>query len=197
MSDAREVMPVLEDSDTLEGHTLNRVSEGESPIHDEGGPNERNKDGLIAFGFKDSDGNLALPQLNTEGAQKVTFDAGTPHHDRDEELAANLSKDTRAEVAAIPLVAGEIYNKVAGRGSCTRLCLFQLAYVIDKGLGGETIEVLDDGIVGAGNFTVPLDVIKELTPQAGPTTHHLVIYVTPLEEKTSIVRASVNCNQLE
>ena len=196
MSDTREVMPILEDSVTLEGHTINRVSEGENPIHDEGGTNERNKDGLIAFSFKDSNKQLVMPTLNTEGAMKVTFDAGTPRHARGEELATNLAKDILAEVASIPLVVNEIYNQVNGRGSCTRLCLIQVCYVIDKGLAGESITILDDAIVGAGNFTAEVSAVREINP-IGATTHHLVIYATPLEEKTSKVRCKVECNELE
>jgi hypothetical protein len=126
----------------------------------------------------------------------VTFDAGTPKHNRGEQLAPALAKDVTKEVAIITLTNGEKYNKVHGKGSCTRLCLMQIVHVIDRGEVSEVKNILSDSIVGAGNFSADMSVIKEIAP-VGAISDELILYATPLEQKTSTVRADINCNLLE
>lgn len=105
----------------------------------------------LAAVFKDSSGNAVLPQLNTLGQIPVTFDSGDCVH------ATGLlaGTDTQAEItgAAITLVDGQFYRKIAVTISAMSESCFELVWVDDEG-GAPTITVLWRGQVGPGQFTV-------------------------------------------
>lgn len=140
MSHEREVFPTLE-NDTQQGVALNSRQEGEAAA---------SKNGSIGFAFKDASGNVALPQLNNEGAIPVTSDAGTTKRAR----GADADGD-----AVTPMVLGQIvltvdksYTKLSAQGSCFRDTEFQVVLIEDVGVT-DVETILDEFLTGPGQFT--------------------------------------------
>ena len=143
MADVREVFNILADSSSGEGEPAISRIEGEAAA---------SQAGLIGFSFKDSSGNVVLPQLTVAGQIPVSFDAGDCKNAHGELAAgsATLAKVTGAEIT---LTAGKVYTNISLTATCLRTSLFEVVHSDDEGVG-DTETVLEEVIVGPGQFTV-------------------------------------------
>jgi len=145
MADLRECFSTIQDSVTGGGECLISRIEGEAAAAQEG---------AIGFAFKDSSGNVVLPQLTASGQLPVVVDAvaGTCFSE-DGELAAG-SNDVLADVtnAQITAAVTKVYTKIGLSVCCLRASLFQLQYVDDAG-GVPVVTILTEAIVGPGQYS--------------------------------------------
>jgi hypothetical protein len=136
MADEAPLFKILQNaSGTAEA--IDKVESGDAP---------GTKNGVLAFGFRDSAGNVILPQLTAGGAIPVDSNAsmGTPIKARGE----NAGSLTSVDVATITLAVDESYDDIEAVGSCLRESLFQIIWNDD---GSETI--LGEFLVGAGQYS--------------------------------------------
>ena len=148
MADVNEVFNILADSTTGAGEAAISRIEGEASAAIAG---------LIGFSFKDSSGNVVLPQLDAQGRLPVTEEAaaGDCFHNRGELAAgsATIAKVTGAEIAA---TAGKTYHNISATGCCLRTSLFEVVHIDDEGVG-DTEVILTEFIVGPGQFSFQED----------------------------------------
>lgn len=143
MADLREVFPILQDSAT---------GAGEAPISRIEGEASAAIEGLIGFAFKDSSGNVVLPQLTAEGKILVDTEGfgGTCYHS----YGTNAGSLTAVDIATIDetdLSVSQFYINFEFAVSCLRTTLWQLVYIDDaNGTPAETI--LYEFVTGPGTF---------------------------------------------
>lgn len=142
MAHLRETFPILEDSATGAGEVLHKVVEGSAPGA---------KNSLIGFSFKDSAGNVVLPQLTSEGKIAVDFEgAGVSVSASSEgEIGGALTETVVCEVA---LVASKTYGKLHGNVACFKEAIFYLYQVDDV-----TETIIGHALVGPGQYTFKID----------------------------------------
>jgi hypothetical protein len=141
MADLAEVFRVIADDTTGEGEPLISRTEGEVAAA---------KAGSIGFAFKDSSGNVILPQLDSLGRLPTTEVAGTCKYQHGE-LAAGSSTTVKVTGAEIALTAGKVYTNIGFTASCLRTSIFELVHIDDEGVT-DTEVVLEEIIVGPGAF---------------------------------------------
>jgi len=183
MADDRAAFPSLEDS-TGKGFALAKIISGDAP---------GTKSGQLAFSFRDSSGNVVLPQLNAEGAMPVTLDAGTTKRAggfiASGSLTAVGSRDSIAEVTA---TLGKVYNSFSFMASSTREFLYELVHVDDVGVGDTETEIAS-GYSTPGQLTIDPKLHKDIFDTTGGTgVQKFILYVTPLQ-KVADVRAHFSC----
>lgn len=146
MADVNEVFNILADSATGSGEAAISRIEGEASA---------SIAGLIGFSFKDSSGNVVLPQLDPSGRLPVTDIAGICHNAHGELAvgSATLAKVTGAEIT---LDAAKTYTHISATGTCLRSSLFEVVHIDDEGVG-DTETVLEEFIVGPGQFSFQTD----------------------------------------
>ena len=141
MVDEAELFNTLDDGGA--GAAPKKMQEGDSPV---------SANGSIGFSFKDSSGNVVLPQLDASGRVPVTPDApGTCYYANGELAAGSL---TLADItnAVTTLVLEKSYSKIGAFASCLQASLFQIVHVDDA--GGTPVEtVLGEFIVGPGQYS--------------------------------------------
>ena len=158
MADPREIFPILDDGSDV-GVVPRAVVDGvTSPAGEYG---------MIGFSFKNSAGNVVLPQLNPEGAIPVTLDAGTTLR-ANGELAAGSASLVDVTGALITATLNKAYSKLNMFVSCRRDALFQLVHVDDSG-GSPTETVLVEAVLGAGQYSVPAKVEPDYFDTTGGT----------------------------
>lgn len=167
MADLRECFNVIQDSVTGAGECLISRIEGEAAAAMEG---------LIGFSFKDSSGDVILPQLDSSGRLPVIVDAvaGTCFNANGELAAGSL---TLADVTGAVIVGtiGKTYTKIGFVVCCLRTSLFQLQYVDDVGVG-DTITILAEVIVGPGQYTVCCELnCLEIDMTAGTGVQNIIL----------------------
>lgn len=139
MADLRESFATLEDSVTSEGKALAARVEGNAAAA---------QNGAIGFAFKDSSGNVILPQLDAAGNIKVVIDDGLCLKSTAGELAAGSGTLVLVTGAEITLAATTSYNGIGFVVSCRRDSIFQIIQQDDA-----IDTVLMELIVGAGQYT--------------------------------------------
>ena len=151
--------------------------------------------GLAAFGFRDSDGNATMPQLDSLGNIPVTFDIGTTLRNSDKLLEAGQTKNVEAEVVSVVLTADKIYSKPIAQVSNFRASLFRLVHIDDS--GGTPVETeIGYSLVDAGNNNGTMNlVIDEFNTTGGTGVILLSVLHTPLD-KVSDAYASVAVNEI-
>ena len=177
MSHLRESFPVLEDLASGAGKVLHEAIAGTTAA---------GKSGLIGFSFKDSSGNLVLPQLTSEGKLAVDFEgAGVAKQaSSDGEVEGAL---TLTDVCEISLTATKTYGKILAMGSCMKETAFYLVQVNDS---VETI--IGHGLVGPGSYTVEINLgIAEVV--AGATGTQKIILKAINLVKESDFLGHVSC----
>jgi len=155
MSHLQEVFPILENGST---------GAGEAPTSSASGDASAGKKGLVAFGFKDSAGNLVLPQLTSEGKLAVDFEGAgiSKASSAATEVAGSATLVTVAEVA---LTSGKTYGKIHANGSCFREAIFYVYQQDDT-----TNTLIGAGLTGAGCFNAEIDLgMKEVVAGAAGT----------------------------
>lgn len=174
MADLRESFPTLQDATTGEGIALAARTEGQAAA---------SQQGAIGFSFKDSSGNVVLPQLTANGKIMVDTEAvsGTPVNASAKVTPASVG--TLTTIASLTLTASNFYREIEAEGSC-----FRDSEIIIEQVDDATTTVLARGIVGPGQFNVPLKV-KQI--QAGATgTQTLRVRGTNLD-KVSDLRGNI------
>lgn len=137
MSFEREVFPILK----------NASNQGVAADQSQSGDSASGKSGITAFAFKDSSGNLVLPQLTAAG--KLAVDSGASTGTCKKAFGKNAAGSlTEVTIATITLTASKVYAEIASTVSCTRTSVFRL---IHNDNGAETELAVQ--IVGAGQFS--------------------------------------------
>jgi hypothetical protein len=156
--------------------------------------------GIAAFGFRDASGNATMPQLNSEGAQVVTFDAGTSQ-------VAPAAKVTQAALEAagvgvrevvtfITLATDKTYTKLTANVTATRWMLFELVKIEDEA-GTPSEEILGFAVLDAGQTNFKIGIDAELfSTDANADVKKLYLYASHLDNKASDVYGKFSCNEL-
>lgn len=144
MADLREVFPILADSVTGAGEPAISRIEGEASAAIEG---------LIGFSFKDSSGNVILPQLTSEGKVPVDTEGfgGTCKSD----YGTNAGSGTAVDIATLDetvISLSQVYDRFEVMGSCLRSTLWQVVH-IDDANGTPAEAVLLAFRTGPGQFS--------------------------------------------
>ena len=173
MADEAPLFKVLQNgSGTAEA--IDKVESGDAP---------GTKNGLLAFGFRDSSGNVVLPQLTAGGAIIVDAGAsmGTPLSARGE----NAGSLTTVSIATVTLAVSETYNDIEAVGSCLRETLFQLIKLDDV-----TETILGEFIVGAGQFSFKWDCDCVSFSSGATGTQSLILKAKNID-KVSTIRGNI------
>lgn len=160
MGHLRETFPVLENAATGVGEVLHMVTEGAAPTA---------KQALIGFSFKDSAGNVVLPQLTSEGKIAVDFEgAGTSlSGSSNGEVAGALSLVT---VCDITLGAAKTYGKIHANVCCFKETLCYLIWLDDT-----TETIIGHALLGPGQYSAIIDLkIKEVVTGAVGTQQFIL-----------------------
>lgn len=178
MAELRESFPTLESSVDQSGVALGARTEGQSPTAIQGS---------IGFAFKDSSGNVVLPQLDSSGKLPVTSESsGNGLYAR----GTNAGSSSVVTVASLTLVASKRYENLRALVSCFRDSTFQ---VIFSDNGAETI--IADIRVGPGHLSENID-LGELEFLSGATGAQLLLIKGKNENALSTMTATVSCKQL-
>ena len=144
MADINEVFNILADSSTGAGEAAISRIEGEASAAIAG---------LIGFSFKDSSGDVVLPQLDAQGRLPITGDAvAGACFNAHGELAAGSLTIAKVTGAEITLTAAKVYHAISATGCCLRSSLFEVTHIDDEGVG-DTETILEEFIVGPGQFS--------------------------------------------
>lgn len=177
MADIREVFPVLVDAADA-GVSLRAIQEGDAPS---------TKNGILGFAFKDSSGNVVMPQLNSAGELKVNSNAsGTKRNN----FASNTGSLSDVTIATLTLTASALYREISLNVSCMRDSLFQ---VIKSDNAVETI--LDAVLVGPGQFSVAMD-LSGIEFTAGATGAQLLFIRAKNLQNSSTMRARISAEEI-
>lgn len=142
MADPRELFPILDDDGA--GVAPKKMVEGDDPT---------DANGLIGFSFKDSDGDVVLPQLTTSGQIPVSVASpGTRKKARGELAAGSLAAFADITNAEITLTGGVAGLDIKADVNCIHTSIIQLIYVDDA--DGVPVEaVIDECVVGPGQYS--------------------------------------------
>ena len=178
MAFEREVFPILETSGGV----------GAAASQSQAGDAAAGKKGLTAFGFRDSSGNLVLPQLTAAG--KLSVDTGAGPGTCLKAFGKNATGSlTEVTVATITLANSQTYAQIASMVSCTRTAVYRLIFSDNA---AETELAVQ--IVGAGQFSHDFNQdCLEFT--SGATGAQLLIVKGINLDKVSQLSASVSCLQ--
>ena len=161
MADLRESFPMLENVSTSAGVAAGARVEGNASAA---------INGLIGFSFKDSSGNVILPQLNASGQLPVTFDVTGENLFARGTLAAGSASLVTVTGAVITLTTSTNYEGIEAVMSCFRDSLFQIIWN-DNGV--ETI--LADTLCGPGQFTTNVNMANVAFTSGATGTQELLI----------------------
>lgn len=175
---------ILMDSTTKVSYALTRIVSGETL--------NVAKDGLLAFVFKDKDGNAVIPQLNNEGAVIVSFDAGTTIRTFGKVLKASLTKDVESLIATLSINADKTYTKPSFIYSSYRDLKFRVALVDDA--AGTPVETdIYEGILGGSEIYEDVALAIDEFVSGSTGDQEIKLYATPLDNPDDIyVQAAVN-----
>lgn len=183
MADLAQVFNILADDSTGAGEAAISRVEGEVAA---------SKEGLIGFSFKDSSGNVILPQLNSSGAVIVDTQSGRTCLDANGEVAAGSTSIT--DIATITASLTKKYDNFGIICSCLRASLFQLIY-IDDAAGTPTETTLAEFIVGPGAYTVCCNITCLNTDTTGQTgTQEFVLRAKNFVSLSSL-RGTIVCQE--
>lgn len=164
MANEREIFTVLEDSVTGSGVAQQARQEGDSPA---------SINGSLGFSFKDSSGNVVLPQLDVNGALPVSFDSGACIDGASKDVAAVVN--SFVDVITLSLSLLKNYSKLEFSASCTQTTHWEIVYIDDVG-GTPTETLLHSFITGAGQFSYGQKLeCAEFNTNAGTGVQNLVL----------------------
>lgn len=156
--------------------------------------------GILAFVFRDSNGNATTVQLNSEGAVPVSLDAGTtrvaPAAKVTQASMESAGVDTRVVITSLNLTESKNYSKLSANVSATRLTRFEIVKIEDEG-GTPTEEILGFAVIEAGqaNFKIGLD-CDSFSTDATANTKKLYLYASYLDNKASDTYGKMSCNEI-
>jgi len=125
--------------------------------------------GAVGFAFKDSSGNVILPQLSALGAIPVTEDSG-PLKFAAGVLAAGSATMVLVTGATVALTVNKVSSQIKVTGSCYRDAVFE---VIWNNNASETI--IGKFRVGPGQFSYTWDGWKRLVTAGATGTQELKV----------------------
>jgi hypothetical protein len=169
MADVREVFPILEDSSNV----------GAVPSKSQAGDSAGSKVGITSFGFRDSSGNLILPQLTASG--KLPVDTGASAGTCKSDYDTNAGSLTNVTLGSITLTASKLISAVEASLSCSRAAL---AEVVWDNNGSETI--LGWIMTGPGQFTAHFDIECLTFTSGGTGTQSLILRAKNLDKAASL-----------
>lgn len=183
MSDIRESFPILEDA-TGVGFAVSKSSEGDVAL---------GKVSLPAFAYKDSAGNLILPQLDAQGRLPVNTETQGTRLRAPSLTKTGVTGNTAAlkTIVALPLTANKSYGDIKARIACRRAAVFQLVYS-----DSASQVVLSDGVLDAGQYNSSLGFEggdSFTVPASGTSPQFLVLGAN--YEVASDLHASLVCVQ--
>ena len=175
MSEKEEVFNILADSATGEGEAAISRIEGEVAAAIAG---------LIGFAFKDSDGNVVLPQLTTDGKIPVSSDAAGIHTEAQGTVTPVVA--VRTLVATATLTALKQYSLKFLSVSSTQTVLWEVEQTDDA-----TDAVRHKLITGSGDFTEQVNAgCLEFTGGASGT-QEVKVYGTQIKGSASDMHATI------
>jgi len=121
----KSLFNTLKNQTTDESHALGMFTEGVNYAA------AAFKEAMVAFAFKDSSGNVVLPQLNDEGAIVVSEDAGTKLADFGEHAG---DKAAFQDICTLVLTLEQNYSKICGTISSSRQTEWELVAIDDVGV---------------------------------------------------------------
>lgn len=178
MADTRESFPTLEGS-SQEGLALRAAVEGDSPT---------SKNGSIGFSFKDSTGNVVLPQLDSAGRIKIVSGTGATGNGKKARGTAS-GNASLVTVASLTLTVNKVYDNLDFIVSCFRDALFQ---VILSDNAAET--VIADALCSPG-MTSFHGALKEAEISTGATGTQLLLIKAQNMNALSDFRAALSVNE--
>lgn len=185
MADIRTVFPILADSSTGAGEPAISRIEGEVAAAQEG---------LIGFSFKDSSGNVVLPQLLSSGAIVVDTEGVnfTCLSAQGEDTAPVV--DTEADITTITLAASTTYQDIWVLVTASRWSFFRIYWVEDAGV---TDVESDLGWihVGPGQYTICCEMPCKEFITTGNGVEELRIAGTA-KNQASDLRASLSVREI-
>lgn len=185
MADCKPLFRILNDNATGEGQAPDARIEGEAAASQEG---------LIGFSFKDSSGNVVLPQLTSTG--KIQVDTEGDETVCKSAYGTNAGSLTFVDLATYVATLSKVHKDFEINVASTQESLFQLVYVDDVG-GAPTETVLGTFIVGAGQYTVCCSLhCSEVDTTGGTGTQHIKIKGKNLF-KTCDMYASLNLEEVQ
>jgi len=177
MADLRESFPGLEDVTSKEGKALGARVEGETPVA---------VNGAIGFSFKDSAGNVVLPQLNANGELAVSEGAGVSVSAR----GTAAGSGTLVTVATLTLTVDAIYDDIEFVCSSFRDSRFQLVFNDNA-----SESILADSLVGPGCMTANI-CLNNVNVVAGSTGTQELLVKALNNNALSDFYATVSCKEI-
>lgn len=152
MANPKTVFNSLKDAVTGEGAALGRIATGEAPS---------TLNGSIGFSFRDSTGNVVLPQLNAAGEILVATDS-SPGTEKTSRVTNATGSASAVDLSSITLTVSKSIREILGVVSCRRSALFQLVQINDV-----TTTILADFVLDAGQYSFMFDFAKSLQIASG------------------------------
>lgn len=142
--------------------------------------------GLVGFAFKNSAGNVVLPQLNASGQLPVTLVVGVAKAATGELPAGSLTI-VAVTSASITLTVNKVYNAISFLSSSRQASLLQLIW---SNNGVDT--VLAENVTGPGQYTLNW-IGGSYAFTAGATGVQLLSVKAKNFELLSSLRSSISC----
>jgi hypothetical protein len=182
MSNPRETFPTLKDSDGA-GIVLDQALDGATEV--------AGKNGAIGFAFKDSDGNVVLPQLTEDGKIMVDTEAYAGTEKSNYGTVVNLAKNTRTKVAEISALAlSKVHELMFKEGACTQPCLWEIEIMNDA-----APTIISAWLTGSGQYSQAAAPKAVTFTPSGVTTRKITLYATIFDGKASDVFGSIAVNE--
>lgn len=180
MAEIREVFPTLNDAGA--GAVLDKKSEG----------NASTGNGSIGFSFKDSSGNVVLPQLNADGTIAVKDGAvGTCKNGSGTATATGGADD----VVTLVLTLEKTYREIELSAGATQACLWTLVHIDDVGVVPTETE-LWRSLTGPGHFSVNVNFdCVEFNTIGGTGVQNLVLRGTQLFGNNTDLHCYLGCQE--
>lgn len=181
MAEVKENFPIVADFSSEEGQSLHSIQSGTAPS---------TRRGILGFAFRDSSGNVILPQLDSEGRVPVSFEGAGVEYAEAGELAAGSLTMVDITGASITLTTSKTYTTIKATVSCFRESVFQIIFD-DNG----TPTTLGKFRVGPGQYTFTWDGGKRKFTSGATGTQTLKVQGQNLD-KVSSMTADISCIEL-
>jgi hypothetical protein len=182
MSDIKEAFPITADSST---------GAGIAPISRSEGNSSSGIAGLISFAFKDSSGNVVLPQLTPQSFIPVYEEPEVDKFAR----GTNGGSVTSQDLATIVASLNKKYHEFKVAVSCFRESVFTLVHIDNVG-GTPTETILGVWRTGPGQYTVSGFVPGYKDTTGGTGTQNFVLRGLNLTTPISTMDASLHCKEM-
>lgn len=179
-NDLRESFPSTEDRVTGAGVPLAASIEGQASAAQQG---------AIGFAYKDSTGNLILPQLDSQNRLPVTLTGQGTRFRAHGDIAGALLSATGSgysnfqSVCSINLTANKTIGDFGGKVSSRRASYFQLVYSDNA-----SSVILDSSIVDAGQYTAALGL--------GPSEDTFSVPASAISPKLSVLAGNLDTGKI-